>query len=206
MGLDLGPPGEPTGFAVLERAELPNREHEYFIRHLDRCSAGSTFPQIVEKVVACAATPDLKGALMIVDCTAVGRVVLMSLRRAQPAPAVIPVVIGLGHAVQRGEDGEYIVPKKDLVSSLQMVLQTRRLKIAPGLPQAAILTAELASFRLHRVPIGDNAVIEWREGKHDDLVLAVALAVWHAERYPPYRPGDISSGGSLIQWPAGGQW
>ena len=31
----------------------------------------------------------------------------------------------------------------------------------------------------------------WREGVHEDLVLAVALACWQAEREPPWGPKAI---------------
>jgi hypothetical protein len=79
--------------------------------------------------------------------------------------------------------------------ALQLVLQGRRLKIAPELPQANLLTAELSAFRLKSVPLNETAVVEWREGQHDDLVFAVALAVWFAEKNPPLWPDSISTGG-----------
>ena len=38
MGLDLGPPGEPTGFAILEEpaADVAPPEPTYNLRHLER--------------------------------------------------------------------------------------------------------------------------------------------------------------------------
>jgi hypothetical protein len=36
--------------------------------------------------------------------------------------------------------------------------------------------------------------VAWREGSHDDLVLAVALACWYAERVPKPR----SAGGERV--------
>lgn len=89
------------------------------------------------------------------------------------------------------------MPKRDLVTSLQLVLQGRRLKIPPDLAQAPLLTAELSAFRIRHVQLSDATAIEWRAGAHDDLVFAVALAVWFAEKHPPIWPGDIRSGGGL---------
>jgi hypothetical protein len=201
MGLDLGPPGEPTGFAVLERADLDPQEPQYRLRHVNRFPPGTPFPLIVEMVAARARTTELHDSPMIVDCTAVGQVVLNHLRRALPAQAVNAVVIGAGHSLQLAEGIGWMVPKKDLVSALQMVLQTRRLKVAPDLADAGVLATELANFRLRRVPVGDAATAEWREGLHDDLVLAVALTCWYAERFGPSR--SFGFDGPLVVWPDG---
>jgi hypothetical protein len=59
---------------------------------------------------------------------------------------VLPVVISAGHAVTRGEDGCTHVPKKELVSAVQALLQIRRLKVSAGLPLAEALSREMASF------------------------------------------------------------
>jgi hypothetical protein len=200
MGLDLGPPGEPTGFAVLERADLDMQEPQYRLRHIGRFPPGTPYPVIVETVAVRAKTAELLDSPMIVDCTAVGQVVLDRLRRAQPARNVIAVLIGAGHSLQLAEGIGWMVPKKDLVSTLQMVLQTRRFKVAPDLADARLLATELANFRLRHVPISDTATAEWREGRHDDLVLAVALTCWYAERFGP-RPGGSYVEGPLVVWP-----
>jgi hypothetical protein len=50
---------------------------------------------------------------------------------------------------------------------------------------AAALAEELQQFRMRTVPMTDD-VIEWRERPHDDLVLAVAVAAWQAERGPGF--------------------
>jgi hypothetical protein len=136
---------------------------------------------------------------MIVDCTAVGQVVINRLRSAQPGRNVVAVEIGAGHSVQRVEGFGWIVPKKELVSALQMVLQSRRLKVAPNLPDADLLATELNNFRLRRISITDTAASEWREGKQDDLVFAVALTCWFAERFGPPRPFGVE--GPLVVWP-----
>jgi hypothetical protein len=77
------------------------------------------------------------------------------------------------------------VPKKDLVGVLQVLLQERRLKVAPALEHAATLAGELQHFQLKTVPLKPD-VLEWRERPHDDLVLAVAIAAWLADRPVPF--------------------
>jgi hypothetical protein len=211
MGLDLGPPGEPTGFAVLERpaAEGPSPEPEYAVRHLERFPPGATYPVIIEAVAARADTSPLCDSPLVVDQTAVGRAVIDRLRRAQPAPRVVPVVIGAGQSAQRDEKGVWVVPKKELVTCLQLAFQTRRLKVAPGLPDTELLVTELAGFRIKRVPLSDTEASEWRTGRHDDLVFAVALACWYADRHRPLTPGAITVGGLTaiaVYERGGGTW
>jgi hypothetical protein len=198
LGLDLGPPGEPTGFAILERPEAgtPAPEPDFHVRHLERFPPGATWSVIVEAVAARAGTAALRGSPLVADGTAVGKALIDLLRRAKVA--VVPVMITAGQAVQRAEGGDWLVPKKELVTSLQLALQGRRLKVAPGLPEADLLVAELSAFRLRRVTLGDAEATEWRVGRHDDLVFAVALACWHAGRYRPLRAGSIRHGPLLI--------
>jgi hypothetical protein len=63
-------------------------------------------------------------------------------------------------------------------------LQTRRLKIANQLEDAATLTRELAAYR-PKVKLETTDAVAWREGAHDDLVLAVGLAAWAGEAALP---------------------
>ena len=63
-----------------------------------------------------------------------------------------------------------------------MLIQQWRLRIAASLPEAKTLTEELLSFR-YKITHASNLTYEsWREGAHDDLVLALSLAVWEAEK------------------------
>jgi hypothetical protein len=47
---------------------------------------------------------------------------------------------------------------------------------------AQILMSELADFRVRISASGSDTYGAWRGGAHDDLVLALALAVWWADR------------------------
>ena len=84
------------------------------------------------------------------------------------------------------------------MTALQLALQGRRLKSPRSLPEAELLATELAAFRLRRVTFGDAEAAEWRVGRHDDLVFAVALGCWHAGRFRPLRAGSIRMGPLLI--------
>jgi hypothetical protein len=188
VGLDLAPPGMPTALAVLGRQRLqpadpPTTRPAYALRHLQRFPPGTSFPVVVASVVALLQTPPLPSAWLLADITGVGQAVLELLRdglRVGVDCTFSPVVLTAGGAVTTGPNGGFAVPKADLVGTLQVLLQTRRLQIASTLPDAATLVRELETYR-PRVPLGRADDTLWRECAHDDLVLAAALAAWVGE-------------------------
>jgi hypothetical protein len=62
--------------------------------------------------------------------------------------------------------------------------------IAASLPDAAVLARELADFRVRYTDAG-NAQFSARKGAHDDLVLALALAVFGLSRAEPVRDVEV---------------
>ena len=46
------------------------------------------------------------------------------------------------------------------------------------------MTRELVNFRFKVGHNGPEDALDWREGPDDDLVLALAIAAWQAERNP----------------------
>lgn len=130
LGLDLGQTSDFTALAVLERhpMETPAEKPEYALRHLKRFPLGTAYTEIVPTVGAVRRSEPLREAPLIVDQTGVGRAVVDMLR--QSACGVIPVTIMGGHATTVRADGSYQVPKKELVTAPQVVMQGRRLQIA----------------------------------------------------------------------------
>jgi hypothetical protein len=111
-----------------------------------------------------------------VDATGAGIPVCDMFEQANLPAHLKRIVITGGHKVN--VDGRtYNVPKRILVSTLQVALQSRRLQIAARLPEAATLTRELQDFQLTFTEAA-NDTYEGRKGSHDDLVLAVALGLW----------------------------
>ncbi len=114
------------------------------------------------------------------DRTGVGRPVVDVLRAAELSPVTIT---GGDVVTQDGRD--FRVPKRDLVSAVQVLLQSERLKIARALPEASMMTGELLAFKVSINLRGHdsygNDAGQWRENPHNDLVLAVALACWYGE-------------------------
>jgi hypothetical protein len=82
-----------------------------------------------------------------------------------------------GWDTERYEDGYYRIPQRDLIVGLQVLMQRGGLQIAEGMKERATLV---------KVPGSAHEQFgAWRSGKHDDLVLAVALACWGVRRVTP---------------------
>jgi hypothetical protein len=80
---------------------------------------------------------------------------------------------------------EWHVAKQDLIGQLQVVLQGRRLHLRPDLPEATTLRQELTAYQ-RRITLAANVQYgAWREGQHDDILLAVAVAICHCEHCRP---------------------
>ena len=101
--------------------------------------------------------------------------------RGRVACLFFPVTLTAGHAVTGGDAGVLHVPKRELVGTLQVLLQTRRLRVARTLPDAVVLVQELENFRAKVTTARQETLESWREGRHDDLILAVAVAAWLGE-------------------------
>lgn len=198
-GLDLGQANDWTALCVNQLVRRADGQFDHQGRHLERWQ-GERYPVVVRAVGERVAA--LKGprynhrpsylppiprprVVLVVDYTGVGRPVVDMLEEARFECDLIPVTITAGMSVTRSEDGgDYRVPKRILASTLQVLLQTERFKVQRSLDLAATLQAEMKNFRVKINLLGHEsygAGDDWREGNHDDLVLAAALACWAGE-------------------------
>ena len=185
IGLDLGQASDFTALAVVERrpGENGSEEAPYSLRHLQRFPLGTAYTAIVPAVARLANKAPLAGRVtLVVDQTGVGRPMVDMLRGALIQVPIIPVTITAGQRLTITADGSHRVPKRALVFCLQRLLNTGRLKVARTLPEAETLLQEMRNFRVRITPAVHETFGTWRDGEHDDLVLAAALACWQAER------------------------
>lgn len=197
IGLDLGQAQDYTALPILERIEVADDAYRasngrlgtcqqvYHLRHLGRYELGTRYPAIIADVARLVSRPPVAGHYtLIADATGVGRPVLDMFVDAGLQP--VGITITGGHEVTEDDDG-FHVPKRDLVSAVQVLFQSGRLKIVDSLPLASTLVKELLAFRVKISEKANDTYGAWREGAHDDLVLAVAMACWYGERTPPVR-------------------
>ena len=75
-------------------------------------------------------------------------------------------------------------------------MEQGKLKIAAALEHGPTLVNEFAEMRMKMTAAGNEQYEAWREGSHDDLVLAVALACWGMGKAYPDRRKKITYGTS----------
>jgi len=86
-----------------------------------------------------------------------------------------------GATVGRLDDGTLSVPKRDLIAALVVGFESKTLRIARGLRHVENLEREAQAFTMKLSASGHDSY-NARSGEHDDLLLALAMPVWHAQR------------------------
>src|SRR5689334_14624424 len=145
------------------------------VGHLERLPLGTPYPGIVAHVGRL--LTKLPGhSELVIDFTGVGRPVFDMFVYSGISPTGVLITGGTAET----RDGPICgVPKLTLVSRLQALLHEGRLKILRELADAETLVRELQDFRVEFTAAG-HLTFNARTGKHDDLVLALAIAVWRA--------------------------
>jgi hypothetical protein len=221
LGLDVGQASDPSALSIVreewaaKRAEpgirgywqewpfLPH-EVKYDIVHLERFPLNTSYPDIVElvanRVKVLRTNTEGHGSMhkkhrpaikLAVDYTGVGRGVVDFFRLMRLN--VMPITLTGGAKITYDEkDGDWHVPKRELVTIVQLYLQGGQVKVAPRLPEAEVLSQEMTNFRYSLNRRGNELYgVEWREGKHDDLLLATACALFSAYLAEQHRSGHI---------------
>ena len=205
IGVDLGQSRDPTTIAALERvawrvpeqvehqvmrrggkyarnklaemrAELPRTE--YNLRILEPAPLGMPYPAQAELLKGVLRRPNVlaMNPSVWMDYTGVGRAVYDIFRQAG-VPMLKPVAITSGGNEGPNGRGGHSVPKLSLVSRLQALMHTGALHVPETMPYARTFRRELLDFRVSYTSHG-NATFNALEGKHDDTITAVALAIY----------------------------
>lgn len=185
IGLDLGQSNDYTALAIVEI-----QGSHLHLRHLERYPLRTPYPEIADKVAALVrnenlltyTTDDLLRSgthypELVIDQTGVGAPVADLL--SERGLTFRGVTITGGDKVHGSGASKARVPKRDLVSALEVSLQTGSLRVAEGLKLWPVLREEMLNFkRKIDLKTAHDSYEHWRESDHDDLVLATCLACW----------------------------
>lgn len=197
-GLDIGQVNDPTALAVIQRDMLMQGgrlQPRYGVRALQRVPLGTPYPLMVRQVRDYLDRTIAQPYDLVLDVTGVGRAIL-DLFRERPEtllfgqhlpPSYDPIAVTLtsGNETTTPSLKEWHVPKRDAVLGLQVVMQQGRIQMAMALEEAPTLVKEIQHFQWKVSTAGQDQYGAWREGTHDDLLLATAIAVWWGERTAP---------------------
>src|ERR1700722_3007161 len=112
VGVDLGQSRDFTAIAVVERQQSAGEwdpatytcltATSLRLRFLERVELGTTYPDVVERVIQVTRSRNLAGRChLVVDGTGVGRPVVDLLRQAKPGCPILPAVITSGQRETR---------------------------------------------------------------------------------------------------------
>jgi hypothetical protein len=206
LGVDLGQAADYTALVLIEvvwghwqwdawkrreEIEYDKEDWRYHVVYLERLPLGTSYPDIAEHIRDLMHQLPTKGkgsldvygdgetrVWLAVDATGVGAPVVDMLRQHGLRP--VAITIHGGDAEHHDERGWH-VPKRNLISAVQVKLQQKRLRFAKSLPDVDLLTHELLNYR-YKISDSGHDSYNAREGEQDDLVLALACARWYAEK------------------------
>ncbi len=191
VGVDLGMMQDHTAIVVLERNDITFHDldpvtrqrrqiTEFTVRHIDRLNLHTPFTEVASRIRGLVNTyPYQNACTLVFDASGLGLPVHEMLKAAHLGCPIVPIVI-------TGADSpsDTHIPKKDLIATVQMMLELRELRIPRNLAGAAWLIQELLAMRVKPTEAG-SIRYEAAPGYHDDLVTALSLAAWPTR---PRRP------------------
>jgi hypothetical protein len=191
VGVDLGQSHDPSAAIVIDRqrqlldivyaSRLPlNLSYE---AQLDRIQS------VIDRLGTIHGNTELSGGAMVAfDSTGLGRPVTELAAKQFRCP-VIGITITGGRTANT-QFTRWTAPKVDLVDTTTVALQQHRLHASPQLSDLDQLLDELKGYSYDQAATGTTFGNDSRTG-HDDLVVALLLAVYLASRIPYYPPGSV---------------
>lgn len=181
IGIDLGQAHDPTALALIEWEHTA--EPSYRVRGLHRLPLGTPYTEIPRALARRLTREPLKSHVALaIDATGVGAPVVDLFREQLPNVNIFAITITGGTSVT-GTHKDPHVPKRDLIGTSSVIFEQQRIRIAASMRHAETLRDELLAYRRSTTDRGTDTYAA-ASGSHDDLVLALSLALWTAERHP----------------------
>jgi hypothetical protein len=205
LGLDLGQKHDHSALVAVEQSiefagekdritYEPVCRRRLTVRLAHRIALQTGYNYVVEGVRELMASPELarsNGVTLSYDATGVGAMAADWLRTLKMPGRLFPVVFTSGEFA-RHENGHYQVPKNLLMVGMMRAFEVDGLRVAPGLDEWASVEEELTGIR--RLPgrrFGGEHGARWvSEGEHDDMAMALSLALHGAREMVLPERGD----------------
>lgn len=192
IGVDIGQRRDPTAIVVAEatRSLIPTGpvgwQTEFDVRHLERLPLGTSYPDVADRVGEIVRNlwrrpaPNGRRVWLVLDSTGVGNPVVELVRqRVTSNTAAITGATFIHGERLNGTigDKEIRVGKSFLVSRMQALFQTRRIRLPVDHREAQAMLKELQEYEI-RIDAATSADTygAFKTGAHDDLVTALGLA------------------------------
>ena len=177
-GLSRGLANDYTTLAVVATFGEYEINKRYNLRLLERFK-GISSEKLVEQVMAFINKKPLKENTSIaVDVAGFGKTLVDTFAKTKLQYVMVSVTEA--DAVI-SEEVNHRVSKKELISNLQFLFISERLRVKQDLPLSNIFIKELLGYRLKNTSQDHENQRVSKERNHDDLVFALALACWYGQ-------------------------
>ena len=209
FGVDLGKAADHSALAIVKKTVYPNPNYVgppprgfvpqphnipklkpdvYHIVALERYPLQTYYRDVRADVFRRVGLLKAEGAhvVLAIDQTGVGGSEVEAYQFDNPHKAVIEPVYITSGAYAHSDRGVNYVPKNELITTTNTWMQDGILRMANALAAtqpARDFKRELQQFSgKQKLTTGHVTLEAWREQDHDDIILAVAMAVWSANR------------------------
>ena len=184
VGVDFGFVQDPTAIVVVEPfiwvcEDRGTEEVGYRVRYTERLPLGIDSISVcdrIEEIVTSLKERYTKATIEVfVDATGVGQAVkdLLRPRILEKQSLFYPIIITSGQESHR-KRGTWYVPKESLIQKIAALLAAKRLQI-PKEEEPLIRELEILQIK---TTAARRPKFEAPSGEHDDLVIALGMAVW----------------------------
>lgn len=187
-------PGENSNSSVYRLVSLKRRQHLPYTEIVSWSKKVFLNPKFRKN-----AQENVTSPAFILDVGGVGKAI-QDMLTAEDVKSIGIQLTG-GDAVSR-EDDLYRVSKSFVVGKFLAAWDSVRVLMPSNASFLGIFQNELRAFKGEMSAQG-RARFEAEQGEHDDLVMAVAQAVWYGEQYEPpmkIELGPPITGGGMFSW------
>ena len=220
VGLDLAKKQDFSAVAVVEQCVwttgkkdpltfAPLLERNTVLRHIEQIKSGTTYMRVVEHVRKMLVSEQLRDETVIfsMDATGAGEGVmemveamLVQARRERTGVLNFAGVVFTAGGKTTWHQYEARVPKNTIVEGVLLAVERGELILGKDMPGVKELVAELQMMQQERSERGTRWV---SAGKHDDLVMALGLALWGTTyREVPRNWRELGWGRPSWEWEA----
>ena len=167
------------------KAHILKMEKHYTARHINRMPLGTPYTAVAKAIEdideKIRRRENGETCTYVVDATGLGAPVIDLLRENIESARIKAAYLtgGIEARIERGGMTLYI-PKAQMVSMLQVLLQTGRIHL-PKTAEAEALKEELLNYEIRISDAGRDSYGAFKTGSHDDLVSALGIATFYSE-------------------------
>jgi len=177
FGLDLGKRIDRTALAVLRvyytQEEPGKQKQRYQIGHLRTWPRQTSYHQICQDLLVYKQYPEYEKVVVCYDMTGLGTVFEELLQEYNIECYGVTIT---GGKIEHTDGASGSVPKATLIAGMQIKLETGVLTLHANMKMKGVFRRQVAAFKAKYSDKG-NVTFGGR-GEHDDLISAVALALW----------------------------